>query len=337
MTVGPPLPEGALPSWDYVRSCFVEDGVPGIMVVRDTPRVAFFVDADGRRFGGYFETDDPAALTPLATVRCAALQVEDRRCLEFSVAEPSLFRSFYQLLSDLVARVLDGAPVGAAAQALLADWRALLQQAAALSDERQAGLFGELWLLERLIRARGPAAVASWTGPLRAAHDFRTGEGDLEVKTSYGARRVHVINGLSQLTPLEGMPLYLLSLRLQAAGEGGGSLPEAVAQIRALLATAAVQSAGFEQGLNRAGYRDEDADLYPSRRRLADPAILIPIVDGIPRLSRAALASLAPSYVAERIVEVTYRLDVEGLGWPDGAPEFLAVIGPAVADPKGEP
>lgn len=329
--------DGVLPSWDYVRSQFVDDGVPGVMVVRDRPRIALFVDADGRRFGGYFETDDPPALAPLATVRSSELEIDRRRCLELSVAAAPLFRSFYQLLADLTARILDGAPVGSAAQAVLADWRALLQQAAALSDEQQAGLFGEVWLLRRLIGTRGPDAVTAWTGPLHAAHDFRTAEGDVEVKTTYGARRVHVINGLSQLTPVEDVPLYLLSLRLQDAGQGGHSLPEAVAEVRDLLTATPVHSTHFEQALERAGYRDEDADLYPARRRLADAAVLVPIVDGSPRLSRAALGELPPTYAAERIVEVTYRVDVEGLGWPDGSPEFLTVIATSDVDPTGAP
>lgn len=329
-------PDGALPSWDYVRSRFVDDGVPGVMVVRDRPRIALFVDADSRRFGGYFETEDPAILAPLATVRTSAVEIDGRRCLELSVAAASLFRSFYQLLADLTARILDDAPVGAAAQAVLADWRALLQQAAALSDERQAGLFGELWLLRRLIETRGPDAVTAWTGPLRAAHDFRTTEGDLEVKTTYGARRVHVINGVSQLTPVEDVPLYLLSLRLQAAGQGGHSLPEAVARVRGLLTAAAVYSARFEQALELAGYRDEDADLYPARSRFAAAPVLVAVVDGTPRLSRAALACLSASYAAERIVDVTYRIDIEGLGWPDGTPEFLTVIAATDQDPTGE-
>ncbi len=336
MTDAPSLPEGSLPSWDYVRSRFVDDGVPGVMVIRDRPRVALFVDPGGRRFGGYFETDDPPALAPLATVRSAELDVGGRRCLELSVAAAPLYRSFYQLLADLTARVFDGAPVGEAAGAVLADWRALLQQAAALSDERQTGLFGELWLLERLIGARGFGAVEAWTGPLGAAHDFRTSEGDIEVKATYGVRRVHMINGLSQFTPVGDTPLYLLSLRLEAAGQGGRSLPEAVAEIRLRLKASPSHVDRFEQALECVGYRDEDVHLYPARRRLAAPAMLAPVVDGLPRLSRSALGDLAPRYAAERIVEVAYRIDVEGLGWLDDTAEFLTVIPPDDRDGKGE-
>lgn len=326
MTSAPPLPDDALPSWDYVRSRFVDERVPGVMVVRDRPRIAFFVDTEARRFGAYFETEDPPVLAPLATVRSSRLEVDGRTCLELSVADAPLFRSFYQLLADLTARVLDGAPVGPAAKAVLDDWRALLRQVGALSDERQAGLFGELWVLRRLIATRGPPAVAAWTGPLRAAHDFRTAAGDLEVKTTYGGRRVHVVNGLSQLTPTNEIPLYLVSLRLQAAGQGGRSLPEAVGDVRDLLMPAPAEATQFEQVLGLAGYRDEDADLYAARRRLADPAVVVAVVDGFPRLTRAALGELSAAYAAERIVDVTYRIDVEGLGRPDGTPEFLAVI-----------
>jgi hypothetical protein len=85
-----------------------------------------------------------------------------------------------------------------ALESSLALWRALLQTSALLSEEKQVGLAGELWLLERLLRGLGPRALDAWVGPGGQSHDFRLGDFEFEVKATSGTRRVHMINGLNQ-------------------------------------------------------------------------------------------------------------------------------------------
>ena len=83
------------------------------------------------------------------------------------------------------------------------------------------------------------------------------------------------------------------------------------------------------------GYRPADAPRYPRRRRLLGPPLLVPVVDGCPRLTPEAITVISPSFAAERIRDVTYRIDLHGLGVQDGDSRFLEVL-PASQAGKGE-
>jgi hypothetical protein len=195
-----------------------------------------------------------------------------------------------------------------------------------MSEETQAGLFGELWLLERLIGAQGVDALDAWVGPVRQPHDFRLGDVELEVKTTSGAKRIHTINGLGQLQPSLDCSLYIVSLKLANAGAGGQTLPEAVASIEAGLSSSHAALLRFRAALATVGYDPLDAALYSRRRRLRDAAVLIPVTDGTPRLTSEAMAQIDPRFAPDRISGVVYSVDVEGFGFPDGTDAFHAVV-----------
>ena len=209
-------------------------------------------------------------------------------------------------------------------EASLAHWRALLQTSALLSDERQLGLAGELWLLERLLRDLGPAGLDAWVGPGSQCHDFRLGTTEFEVKATFGSRRVHTINGLHQLTPTVDARLYLLSLRFSDGGAGGETLGETIERIATFIAPGDRQR--FEDKLAAVGFRAANSEHYSRRRRLADRVRLIPIEDGVPRLTAEALGALPTRFASSGISDVAYRIDVEGMGLEEGTPEFAAVV-----------
>ena len=56
------------------------------------------------------------------------------------------------------------------------------------------------------------------------------------------------------------------------------------------------------------------------------PPALVPVVDGCPRLTPEAFNHLPARFVPERISGLTYAVNVEGLGYLDGASEFLAIL-----------
>lgn len=313
-----------LPSWDHLRSQYIEPGIPATFVLRSRPHIGLFLDEDAGRLGIRME-GAAAADIPL---RLSSMEIRDVsadgiRALELSVAEPQLFRPFFLFATDVAPRLTDGEPAALAVTRALDEWRTLLRQDGLLSEERQQGLYGELWVLSRLIAA-GEDAVAAWTGPLAAAHDFRLHGRDIEVKTTRSARRVHLVNGLSQLTPAPDAPLFLLSLRVEDAGEGGRSLAEAVEA--AALALAEPRRPVFWELVERSGYRPDDAHRYLIRWRLADPPRLVPVDDRCPRLTRKALGELPAFFRATRILDVSYQIDVDGMGVPDGSDEFLQII-----------
>ncbi|MBY2942818.1 PD-(D/E)XK motif protein [Rhizobium leguminosarum] len=172
------------------------------------------------------------------------------------------------------------------------------------------------------------SAVASWVGPDRQAHDFRVGAREFEVKTTSSSKRVHTINGIGQLQPSANCTLYLISIQLTDAGTGGRSLPELADTLKTVMPAADVER--YNDRLKASGYSASHAVHYPRRRRLRSDMAMIQVEDGTPRITAACLAALPPSFASERIVTVTYDVDVSGLGVTDGSEQFLAIISRAV-------
>ncbi|AZV18970.1 PD-(D/E)XK motif protein [Mesorhizobium sp. M7A.F.Ce.TU.012.03.2.1] len=316
-----------LPGWDVVRRDFIEPGLPGRVVVRDNPKLELFVDPGGMRFGATLAlpSDSLVLPSPFTDITMVEVRIDGTRCVEISTDATSLFGTFYLLMVDVVRAVLERSiPPIAALDTSLSHWRALLQTSALLSDERQLGLVGELWLLERLLRSLGSIGLQAWVGPSSQSHDFRLGDAEFEVKATSGARRVHMINGLHQLAPTADARLYLLSLRFVDAGAGGETLGETVERISTLITPGDLH--GFQEKLSAVGFRAADAVHYSRRRRMADRARLIPIEDGVPRLTAGAFVELPVRFAPTRISDVTYRIDVEGMGLVEGTTAFTAVI-----------
>ncbi len=316
-----------LPPWEDIERDYIRPGLPHMLVVRISPSIHVFTDAAAARMGLRFEvpaTEPPAEPSLLEQISTADVMLQGHRHLEMSTTAPLLFESFYRLAGQVIPTVLAGEPPARALQEAVTHWEALIQQAAVLPEERQAGLFGELLFFERLTAAGVTDTVRTWVGPDRQAHDFRWGELEFEVKTTSGAARVHTINGMSQLQASLGCRLFLISMQLTDAGTGGGSLRELVDTVRGRLGTQDRQE--FDRRLERAGYLDRHAPHYGRRRRLRGEPVLIEVGDGVPRLTPDAVAALPLAFAPSRIRNVVYDIDVSGLGHPDGTPEFLTIL-----------
>ena len=136
-----------------------------------------------------------------------------------------------------------------------------------------------------------------------------------------------MIGSLTQLLAKPGRPLYILSLQFTQSGLGPGkTLTQAVADIRA---AACAKSAALEPELDarlqHAGWRQEHAPYYRRRWGLRSPARLIAVDETCPLIVPATLASLGASRLA-RIVQLSYRIDLEGLGSGDGSSGFLQIL-----------
>ena len=187
-----------------------------------------------------------------------------------------------------------------------------------LSPDAQIGLFGELWILRRLIdTSLGAGALNCWQGPLRAAQDFHVRAGAIEVKStvrtgSFLAR----INSIEQLDD-DREPLFLCALRFEENPDGM-SLVDLVAELREKFRLAGVQRA-FEALLMVMGYLDEHAALY-GRTLILKDSKAIPVEGDLPRLTRTALPAAIRS--------AAYVLDIDALEVPyAGMPELIIAFG----------
>jgi hypothetical protein len=253
--------------------------------------------------------------------------------MEVFTNTPHLFKEFHRFAGLLTEEYERPDVTAADAFAAIVDrWRELTLRRDLLSPEEQIGLAGELAVLAALTRKQGPQSVAAWTGRIPGGperHDFRIGAVDLEVKGTRSPKRQHVIHGLRQLEPSARHVLFLLSFRFEGAGLNTGfSLVQRVAEVRTLLKADVNYLREFEEKLLASRYRDSDEAHYGEKLILADTPVLIPVGDDCPRLTSESLRLAMPEPLATRIgYDVTYRVDVEGLGVAVSASEQAISLG----------
>jgi hypothetical protein len=154
---------------------------------------------------------------------------------------------------------------------------------------------------------------------LSEEHDFTFDSVHIEVKTTSGERRRHVINGLDQLVPLWGVPLSLVSSQLTRTASGGGrTLPQVIANTRKIAGGHRVAAdARFE----RFGWHEDDADLYPTFWALRSQPRAYSVEGDFPAITPDLLGPLIPNYAL--VSEVSYRVDLTDLHH-DALPDPIA-------------
>jgi hypothetical protein len=316
------------PSWDEIKG-FLATGDPSLHVIDGDPPVSIFLDPDGPRIGlrtPYRETGFLPA-RPLAEIDLRIGSAGGQGQLEISTTNPSLFPYFYSFAMSVADRIqMEGEEVHSSIERSLDQWRALLRQGSMLSDEEQTGLMGELWMLKRLANVSASDALRAWTGPRGEAHDFRVGDSEFEIKTTRTERRIHHIGSLTQIVPSPNRSLYILSLQFAAAGAAEGrSLDQRLGEIRAIFEPAGL--AGDFDALVLARYRIGEAEraYYRDRLQLRSPPYLVRVTEDLPCLRPEDILAI-PRHEMERISDVRYRIDVNGLGFADDSPEFLALL-----------
>jgi hypothetical protein len=280
------------------------------------------------------DVGDVLPASPYADLHIEARRDDGKPVIEIFTTSSHLFKEFHSF-AELLTEEYEHSELSAATAfaAVVERWRELALRRDLLSPEEQLGLAGELAVLNALVRHHGPAAVSGWTGRMTAAtperHDFRVAAIDLEVKSTRSARRQHLIHGLRQLEPSAGHRLFLLSIRFEAAGfENGVTLGMRIADIRALLSSNVAAAKEFDEKLLTARYRDEDDMQYRDKTILADSPTLIPVDEKCPRLVASTIHGALGADLAARIAQdLTYRIDVEGLGTSLGTSTEARAIG----------
>jgi hypothetical protein len=265
-------------------------------------------------------------VSPLELVSIEQREIDGQSFLMVSGNCQPLFEELYGFLSGVADSIqLDHQTPGDALAAKFEAWKNLLRSAAILTKEQEIGLWGELWLLLRLLRNVGINALQSWTGPLAEPHDFRLENVEFEVKTTKRRTRTHSISSLDQLVPSPGNALYIVSLQVEPTG-AGTSLCEMIQNVRSFLAADSIGTRRFNTVLEQnCGCRDQDAIRYVDTFKFRTEPALIPVDAACPQLTRSYIRTTLPS-VERRILDVSYDVDLEGLGFLDGTREFLRIL-----------
>lgn len=305
---------------------YLAAGVPALVPIAGDPGVFLVVDPSLQRVAirmpwSAGELPDLGAyrhFTAETTIRDGA------RWGEFAVTGQDVLLDAYPVLCAVADRVQQqGMPFAVAVRDVLGIYHELLRGLGRLTDQEEVGLFGELLLLDHLVARLAEAdAVAAWRGAASEEHDFGFVDDDVEVKTTTAESRRHWVGTVTQLSPTQQRPLWVLSVQLTTAGLGGLTLPELIADIRHKLVDGAVRHQ-FEARLADVRWSDEQSTLYGRRFRLRSDPAAFRVGPSFPAITTSALAAGGVS--VERVVSVSYLIDLSGLA-PDPPPPILESI-----------
>ena len=309
----------ALIEWPQLRATYIEPGIPFEQSLVNDPGLSLVFDPSPSRLGLRLRLPDGrtwSGLGPLKNVVVRKVLIDGVGYVEVLTGSPDLFRPIYALIGDVLTRVAEGqSDVLRALELSLADFESLLSDLTGMSREKAIGLYGELWVLRELLKAKA-AKLDSWVGADQQLHDFRIGTLELEVKTTAGNTRRHTIHGLNQLTPSPSHTLALVSLRIGLAGfDAGESLRDLVESLRVVIGADECEAARFGAVVGSVGY-DPSNDECQVRYRLAATPMTVAIGSDFPELSYAWLHRTLGDEAASRVRGVDLTLDLEGLGKP---------------------
>jgi hypothetical protein len=214
---------------------------------------------------------------------------------EIRLLDDRYFEVFTSLADDLAEHVSNTGDGDIAVKRLanrLRRWEAFLKLSGpeGLSNERRAGLYGELHVIRSYLWPRlRESAIDAWVGPASAQQDFQAPGWALEVKTSRTKQPVAVlISGERQLDDLGLEYLGLAHVGLEERRQIGETLPEIVRAVRLLVAnTAAAET--FEAQLISAGYLAIHESLYREDGYTVRFDELFRVREGFPRITERDL------------------------------------------------
>jgi hypothetical protein len=231
--------------------------------------------------------------------------------VELRVKPVGALHAAYGLFTSITDRIqLMSESLAVAVARSIAGHRLVLAGRFGLSEEQEIGLYGELLVVESLLQRRDRAqAIATWHGPLSEEHDFTFLDGHVEVKTTTGERRRHLIGALGQLEPIRGIPLWLLSIQItRSSGADGRTLTQLVRDVRRLADDLVVQ---LDDQLAAAGWDDDLHDLFTTVWAQRSIPRCYRVDESFPALTGARLAQVVPHLGL--VSDVLYRVDVTDL------------------------
>lgn len=276
-------------------------------------------------------TDYQTPVPNLATFKnigFTAISRDGRDYAEITVEVDGNLHAAYGLLTTIVDNLqLDAMPLAPAVTHALARHKDLSSGRTSLSIEQEIGLMGELLFVEHLIQTMGAGpAITAWQGPLGEEHDFVFDDFHIEIKTTQGERRHHLIRGLTQLVPVGDIQLSLISVQLtRATPATGRTLPTTIAQLRH---AAGGHSVDLDQRLNAQGWHDSSADLHPVCWTLRTVPLAYQVSGDFPALTPDRVRPTVPNLAL--ISQVSYRIDLTDRR-PDPVPEPARTF----VEPKG--
>ncbi len=146
-------------------------------------------------------------------------------------------------------------------------WKSLFDKVSShgLSPEEQRGLFGELFLLKKLLISFDQKSIvlSSWVGAEKQIRDFQYNNWGIEVKTTHGNNHQKIqISSERQLDTSNLEHLFLFHLSMDSRLNSGETLNSMVDSIRLILESDFVSLNKFNNKLFEASYFENHRDNY---------------------------------------------------------------------------
>ncbi len=221
--------------------------------------------------------------------------------------EPNFIKIFEEILSDYKARK----DLEKSIKIIINKWYFFFEKEkqVQLNDQEVIGAIGELYFINEYITKTNDIEILKyWKGPEKYPNDFSFPNYDIEIKTSTKEiGHVHTINGQTQITLVDDMPLFLYSLSLKrTASESSITLEKIVnALIEAFSIDAYTLNSFFEK-LELLSVNPYECETYNNIKVELKDVLTI-------KIEKSNINSFTISSSNTRISNVKYDLDLNGL------------------------
>lgn len=185
----------------------------------------------------------------------------------------------------------------------LGRWHRLLRgERSSLSRNQVQGLYGELFVLLKLLKIDMNLAVDAWTGPFGTAKDFQFGNFSIEVKTTSSIDDLEVeISSEFQLDLIDCPALYLYCVSLQSENKSENTISNLIEEILGYLDDQLPLKTAFLHRLRAAGI-----DKIKEYDNFAFEVVgehVYEVRDDFPRIVNASISNA--------VSQVQFRLDLQ--------------------------
>ncbi len=217
--------------------------------------------------------------------------------LRISQVIPSTENIFELFISDICENIInldDFQSLESTLFIILNQWKKFFEknEQEILSLQAQQGLFGELAFFENYMLSNYSPyeAVAFWTGPQRANHDFQIENTAFEIKTTASKQHRKIyINSEKQLdgTGLKKLFLIVYSLNIHENSQER-SLPTQINRIRTQIMNDSIALYRFEIQIAKSGYDKNWENLYKTGFSISNVSFY-DVVEGFPCITQQGL------------------------------------------------
>lgn len=233
--------------------------------------------------------------------------------IDLQLHDDVYLEQFSQLVKEIAERICLEPPSRIReTNRILTAWKAFWREMPSeiLTIEKQLGLFCELKFLERVLQVDRRTALEGWTGPDGGLNDFNLPAWSIEIKATLSDRRVHIVNGLEQLEVPEDRQLGIVSSKgSHSTQEDGQSLQSLIEEIAVEYLEELYLIEMYYRKLSNAGYSRKYSEDYSNHYFKIGSTRFFEVDSEFPCLTRSNISS----DILERILNVIYQLDLEGL------------------------